>query len=261
MLFCGCVLDPILKTNTSRHPPATPINTPTIRPMLFILLAFGMTFTSAAVTPPTTTTLDDYLSFTTRSQLTAWDGGGETDAIAWVEITRGISNIFMAHRKTSWAPVQLTQYKKDAAIDLAIVGFFSVDVLHFTLAASEGVNALNLKTGIPSSTLWGIHTDQGKLAMPTLLFNATFDMIHNGNIIFTEEYKWSEKFNDHSGAVVKSQKLSASGMALASSGGGDAAAAAAPKTLFTMPQGRVYPTSWSPDGSKMVFVSDRGDHS
>lgn len=31
--------------------------------------------------------------------------------------------------------------------------------------------------------------------------------------------------------------------------------------LFDMPQGRVEPVSWSPDGSMLAFVSDRGDHS
>ena len=129
-----------------------------------LVLASGV---GAQQPPPS---LEDFLGFPTRNQLSR---NGAGTVVAWVELKNGVSNIYSASPSTTpqWVPVKQTSYAKDDAMELELLGFGQSvppgrgpappDVLHFIRKPAEGVNALNLVTGMPATVLFSVTVGVG----------------------------------------------------------------------------------------------------
>ena len=203
----------------------------------------------AAAAPPT---LQDVMSFTTRSQLVS-----NGDRIAWVESTRGVVNIYGALESAGFEPFPLlsinnhTWTGEDACKDIAIVGFWSADLLHFRVSMRDGTNALHLPDPLNSGDgLYAVAFRANSVA--TLVTALPVESIAHGRALYASVGAAPPSAAPiTSVAQINVATLLPTGLALDANG-------FAP--LLRSLSGTFSDMSWSPDGKSLAFTSQRGDH-
>ncbi|MET0309970.1 MAG: prolyl oligopeptidase family serine peptidase [Sphingomonas sp.] len=188
----------------------------------------------SAQTVPVPPQLEAYISYAYTSQLATPDTG---DKVAWVEMHKGVRNVWVA-QAPDFVPHKLTNGTQDDGQDLTSVtwspdgktlAWVRGEVEHNGWASGAPANPASYVTQ-PQEELWvsvagapGVKLTEG--ANP--LFSST------GQLVFLKD-----------GQV----------FTVDPSGQGK------PTKLF-YDRGRVDSLAWSPDGSKLAFVSRRGNHS
>ena len=188
-------------------------------------------------------TLDQVLRYSFDSGLVASEKG---DRCAWVENVRGVRNIWTAHAADT-DPRQLTHYTADDGQELTQLTF-----------SADGTQLLYVRGG---------DHDQNWPAQANLAPNPDNSPSEAKVTI------WSVSLADSAGKPVQvaegdSPSMSSTGQlayvkdgqiwTAALPGGSDVAVK--PKRLF-FDRGKDDTPLWSPDGTRLVFVSNRGDHS
>jgi hypothetical protein len=214
----------------------------TLRPALSatVLIAFHLYPPALAASAPT---LDQVLGYSFVSGLVASEKG---DRCAWVENVRGVRNIWSA-RAADTEPRQLTHYTADDGQELT----------QLTLSA-DGTELLYVRGG---------DHDQNWPAQGNLAPNPDNSPSEAKVTI------WSVTLADSASKPVQvaegdSPALSSTGQLAYVKDGqiwttplpGGSDVAAKPKRLF-FDRGKDDTPLWSPDGTRLVFVSNRGDHS
>lgn len=180
------------------------------------------------------TKIETYLSVPFPSNLT---GSTDGKTFAWVFNNKGERNIFLA-TAPSYTTKQITDYKGDEGID--------INSLNFT---PEG----NLLAFIRGNT----NNSRGEAANPTLLQTST----ERNLFIINKDGSKLRKVGPGS-----YPKFSPDGKAIAYLNGGQVWLAVLsdsilkPEKLFQS-RGNQSQIRWSPDGNKIVFTSNRGNHS
>jgi dipeptidyl aminopeptidase/acylaminoacyl peptidase len=185
-------------------------------------------------------TLEDVLSAPYPTHLTAASG---TDRIAWVFNERGVRNIWTA-AAPEFSAVQLTRYTEDDGQDLSSLRLTpDGSIIVYVRGgnpnrAGEYPNPTSNPEGAEQA-IWAVRTDGGE---PWKLARGNRPVLSPSG----ETVLFNRKGQIYQVAVSRSQK--------------DSVDAGKPKLLFKA-RGRNGNPRWSPDGSRVVFVSNRGDHS
>lgn len=195
-------------------------------------------FSSAAAMSATTSpTLQQILGYSFVSALTAAD---HTDHIAWVEEVNGVRNIWAA-AGPGFAPHQLTHYTADDGQELTQLRFdrtagqivFVRGGDHDANWPAEGDVAPDpdLSTTEPKVEIWAVPFAGG---LPRQLAQGDQPAVSVMGVV----------------AYVKDHQIWTVSLT----------GTAKPRQLF-FDRGKAQDPVWSPDGSKLAFVSGRGDHS
>ena len=107
--------------------------------IIFLFLFLCVTSTISQVT------LDDVLSFPTRQNLVSGSDGACSNAIAWIELTRGVNNIWMVPNThtTPNKPIQITHFVTDNGDEMLSLKLFNNNnncVPIFILGPTAGAN-------------------------------------------------------------------------------------------------------------------------
>jgi dipeptidyl aminopeptidase/acylaminoacyl peptidase len=210
--------------------------------------AFVCILCSALFVPPVfaapAPTLDQVLRYPFVSGLVASEKG---DRFAWVENLRGVRNIWSASAADS-QPHQLTHYTADDGQELTQLTFSAdgSELLyvrggdHDQNWPAQGNLAPNPDNSPSESkvTIWSVSL-AGSASTPVQVAEGDRPALSSkGQLAYVKDGQiWTAPLP----------------------GGSDAAAAKAQRLFFD--RGKDNTPLWSPDGTRLVFVSDRGDHS
>lgn len=193
----------------------------------FYLLIACISITNATVAQP----IEDYLSAPFPTELTR-SANGKT--IAWTFNQKGVRNVFVADAPLFVAK-QITPYKNDDGMEMTGISL-----------VPDGGKVLYVRGN-------GTNT-KGEAANPANLQTSTERTIYVANTNDTGILKiglgFAPKISPNSKSVAY---IYAGQIWLASLDSGK------PKKLFQS-RGSNHAIRWSPDGSKLVFISSRGDH-
>ncbi len=204
----------------------------------------GMLLSAACLTLPSTVypgsadpySLEQVLHYPYDSQLACAQGA---DLIAWVRNVDGVRNVWLA-RGPAFVPLQITQYREDDGQEITQLTF-SPDGARLAYVRGGDHDANwpaegNLSPDPASSTeqpttgIWSVATSGGD---PVKVDDGDAPVISSrGDLAYIkDDHVWVARAN------------------------GDK-----PERLF-FDRGKDGGLRWSPDGSRLAFVSDRGDHS
>jgi dipeptidyl aminopeptidase/acylaminoacyl peptidase len=180
--------------------------------------------------------LEQVLHYPYDSQLA---GAQDADIIAWVRNTDGVRNVWVA-RGPAFVPLQITRYAEDDGQEITQLTF-SPDGAHLAYVRggdhdsnwpAEGNLSPDPAASVeqPTTAVWTVPTVGGE---PLKIDEGDAPVIstRGGLAYIKEEHVW-----------------------LAGLNGGK------PERLF-FDRGKDSDLRWSPDGSRLAFVSDRGNHS
>ncbi len=200
------------------------------------LMALGLAPLAARAAPSSQFTMAQMLDYPYATQLAAAERG---DVIAWVRNVAGVRNVWIAHGP-AFAPVQITHYAEDDGQEITQLTF-SPDGTHLVFVhggdhdanwPAEGDLAPDPGSSPqqPSTSIWTLPLSGG---VPQKIDDGDAPAISaRGQLAYTKDgHVWSAPLE-----------------------GGK------PERLF-FDRGKDSDLRWSPDGGRLAFVSDRGDHS
>jgi dipeptidyl aminopeptidase/acylaminoacyl peptidase len=198
------------------------------------LLSFIASAARSGTAPPS---LQQILGYSFISDLTA---ANHADRIAWIEEVNGVRNIWAA-AGAGFSPHQVTHYTADDGQELTQLAFDnSADQIVFVRGGDHDANwpaegdvapDPDLSTAEAKVGIWAVPFAGG---IPRKLADGDQPAVSaKGVVAYVKDHQiWSVPLTD----------------------------AAEPSQLF-FDRGKARNPVWSPDGSKLAFVSDRGDHS
>ena len=211
-----------------------------------VLLPLFINFVSSTVAAPPPS-LAAALSFTTREQLSS-----HGDRIAWVEITRGVPNVFAARASEGWLPIQLTRYTTDRCKSINLFGWWSATLLHFSVEMRDESNGMNIVDPLHSGEgLYAVSAFPNG-SLPVLVSPLPIATAEHGRLLYSRVVTPapSDAFA-FSIAQIEIATLVPSGLAIDANGW---------TKLLTVLQGTIEEMVWAPDGAMLAFTNVRGDH-
>jgi dipeptidyl aminopeptidase/acylaminoacyl peptidase len=200
------------------------------------LLVLGVVPLAAHPSPSSGFTMAQALHYPYASELAAAERG---DVIAWVCNLDGVRNVWMA-RGPAFTPVKITQYQQDDGQEITQLTFSPDGTrLVFVLGGDHDANwpaegnlspDPNSSPEQPVTAIWALPIGGGA---PVKIDEGDEPAISSrGQLAYTKDgHVWSAPLD-----------------------GGK------PERLF-FDRGKASDLRWSPDGGRLAFVSDRGDHS
>lgn len=200
----------------------------------------------------TTTTLDDFLSFPTHSNLVS---GSEAcaNSIAWIELTRGVNNVFLLPNilATPPTPIQITNFTQDDGSEMLNLQLFSSNshcVPIFILGPTAGANP-NHNVAPPT---YGTYLPQDITVFPPTMVR-----------VVDELYQATSPNGDNILYVTPGDGLSSAKVySLPTMTNKGTAGSTDPTLLFAVKQGSLSIDEWATvNGQEVVlFSNNRGDH-
>ena len=201
-------------------------------------------------------TVADYMSFTNRGQLSAYDGH-----VAWVETRRGVANVYGALETTGGlgTAFSLTDYTVDDGNEIKLFGFFSAAkdklLVHYDRRPSDDSNPTHATTP-PVGGLYAVPFALPGRAASKLITTAAIVESAFGRLL----YKTSGEVAGAGGGNLGAAAYAApSLMMLTLNAAGDGVVGTA-RRLFSTKHGSIGGMAWSPDGKTLAFSNDRGSH-
>eukprot|EP00041_Stephanoeca_diplocostata_P027435 m.754396 g.754396 ORF g.754396 m.754396 type:complete len:837 (-) comp23175_c0_seq31:333-2843(-) len=230
----------------------------------FAIYALLQALTEVALSVPVASVhsnnvLEGMLSFTGRSQLAGFETANGTRLAAWVETTQGKDNIFVAKARNTGgfsAAYPVTNFTEDDGSSIALFGFFSESVLHFSRRATSDANPSHYR--IPhDGGFYAASTD--KVLSVDFITSMPVSSVANGVAYWATSVPrigvpagnlGSRKYN---AAALVSAPLAANGRSLLSPGEN-------PIIILSTKHGSIDDFTFSPDHSIVAIVNNRGDH-
>lgn len=208
-------------------------STPRARtPRVSLVIAIYLLVAAPSAQPQPTVTLEALLAWPFPSEIAASPAGGH---VAWVENARGARNVWVASAP-GFEPRRLTSYSGDDGQDITTLTW-----------APDGGTVLYVRGGGPNR--------QGEIPNPAITPQPAEQAIWAVDVTSSAPRKLATGGNpavSSTGTVVYLSR----GQVWAT----NLAATDKPTQLFTI-RGQARDLRWSPDGSRLGFVSARGDHS
>jgi dipeptidyl aminopeptidase/acylaminoacyl peptidase len=207
-----------------------------LRSLTWTLLALFLALFASRAAPRSEFTMSQMLHYPYATQLAAAEHG---DVIAWVRNIDGVRNVWVA-RGPAFTPLQITQYTEDDGQEITQLTFSPDGMrLVFVLGGDHDANwpAEGNLAPDPSSSpeqpqtaIWAVPLTGGA---PQKIDEGDEPAISaRGQLVYTKEHHvWTAPLGEGK-----------------------------PERLF-FDRGKNGDLRWSPDGSRLAFVSDRGDHS
>jgi dipeptidyl aminopeptidase/acylaminoacyl peptidase len=188
-------------------------------------------------------TLDQVVGYTYDSGLVASEKG---DRFAWVENLRGVRNIWSAGAADS-QPRQLTHYTADDGQEITQLTFYAdgSQLLyvrggdHDANWPAQGNLAPNPDNSLAEAkvTIWSVSLADSASTPVQVAEGDSPALSSKGQLAYVKDGQiWTASLQNASNAAAKAQRL-----------------------FFD--RGKDNTPLWSPDGTRLAFVSDRGDHS
>jgi dipeptidyl aminopeptidase/acylaminoacyl peptidase len=207
-----------------------------LRSVTWMLLVLLLAPFAARAAPRSEFTMSQLLHYPYATQVAAAEYG---DVIAWVRNIDGVRNVWVA-RGPAFTPLQITQYTEDDGQEITQLTFSPDGMrLVFVLGGDHDANwpaEDNLAPDPmsspeqPKAAIWAASLAGGA---PQKIDEGDEPAISaRGQLVYTKDHHvWSAPLGDGK-----------------------------PERLF-FDRGKNSELRWSPDGSRLAFVSDRGDHS
>jgi dipeptidyl-peptidase-4 len=219
--------------------------TRTTRASVLILVIVALTsLTRAGLVAQSRSKIDDYIAPGYPFELVS---AKTVDRIAWLAFERGVRNVYTA-APPSFTPVRVTRHVDDDGIDLTNLSISddgSVVVFvrgHATNRAGWIANPTSNPDGA-TRTIWAARTAGG----------AAWKLAEGGNPVLSPDGRAVLYVKDN-------QIYRAAVSQPAAAGAGSPRASSSAEKPFVTAWGANRDPVWSPDGSKIAFVSERTDH-